>query len=325
MTRAGDFDATVIRAVDTVDDGLVAAVVALWNRALPADLAITDAFVRFNVRPAAGVVRRLFVVDVGDALAGAALATVLHGEPAVNVHGEGWIDLLAVAPDRQQRGLGRALLAAAETWLTAQGCAQAWIGAGPRPFMPGVPDPSAVVPFFTRSGYATLSTAWDMAANLAHYTPPDVVREIAGVVRPAAPRHAGDLLAFLRREFPGRWRYEAEMILADAGRLSDYMLLWTERGVDGCCLLTFPDSVRPMERYYPYQLPKPWGQLGSIGVSADRRGEGYGAALLDAGLRRLHDNGINGCVIDWTNLIDFYARFGFERYRSYTMLARSLS
>ena len=62
----------------------------------------------------------------------------------------------------------------------------------------------------------------------------------------------------------------------------------------------------------------------TIGVSADRRGHGYGAALLDAGLRRLHDNGINGCVIDWTGLVDFYARFGFERYRSYTMLARSL-
>ncbi|MCB0022588.1 MAG: GNAT family N-acetyltransferase, partial [Caldilinea sp.] len=121
-----------------------------------------------------------------------------------------------------------------------------------------------------------------------------------------------------------RWRYEAEAFLADGGRLSDYMLLWTERGVDGCCLLTFPDSMRPMERYYLYRLPKPWGQLGSIGVSADRRGHGYGAALLDAGLRRLHDNGINGCVIDWTGLVDFYARFGFERYRSYTMLARSL-
>lgn len=324
MTRGGDSDAAAIRAVDAVDDGLVTAVTALWNCALPADLAITDAFVRYNMRPLAGVERRLFFVDTRAGLAGAALATVLHGEPAVNAQGEGWIDLLAVAPDHQRHGLGRALVAAAETWLAAQGCAQACIGAGPRPFMPGVPDPNDVAPFFASCGYASCGTAWDMAANLATYASPDGVREIAGVVRPAAPRHAGDLLAFLHREFPGRWRYEAEMLLADAGRVSDFMLLWTARGVDGCCLLTFPDSLRPIERYYPYQLPKPWGQLGSIGVSADRRGLGYGVALLDAGLRRLHDNGINGCIIDWTNLIDFYARFGFERYRSYTMLARPL-
>ncbi|MCB9114204.1 MAG: GNAT family N-acetyltransferase [Caldilineaceae bacterium] len=321
MSAADPLD---IRAVDTVDERMIDALAELWNGALPADLAITGAFVRYNVQPSAGVARRLFVAEVDGALAGAALATVLHGEPSVNSHGEGWIDLMAVAPAHRRRGLGRALLAAAEAWLAGQGCAQASIGAGPRPFTPGLPDPTDAAPFFAACRYESGGTAWDMASNLAGYTPPDVVREIAGVVRPATPRHADDLLAFLRREFPGRWRYEAEAFLADGGRLSDYMLLWTERGVDGCCLLTFPDSMRPMERYYPYRLPKPWGQLGSIGVSADRRGQGYGAALLDAGLRRLHDNGINGCVIDWTGLVDFYARFGFERYRSYTMLARSL-
>ena len=314
-----------IRTVDAVDERMIDALAEQWNGALPPDMAVTGAFVRYNVRPSAGVERRLFVAEAGGVPAGAALATTLHGEPLVNPHGEGWIDLLAVAPAHRRRGTGRALLAAAEAWLAAQGCAQACIGAGPRPFVPGVPDPSDTLPFFAVCGYETLGTAWDMAANLAGYTPPDTVREIAGVVRPATPRHVDDLLTFLRREFPGRWRYEAEMLLADRGRLSDYMLLWTERGVDGCCLLTFPDSMRPMERYYPYRLPKPWGQLGSIGVSADRRGQGFGAALLDAGLRRLHDNGINGCIIDWTNLIDFYARFGFECYRSYTMLSRSLA
>ena len=316
------FDSVAIRPVDRIDGRMVDALAALWNSALPASLAVTGAFVRYNVRPSAGVHRRLFVGEVGEALAGAVLATVLHGEPSVNTQGEGWIDLVAVAPAHQRRGVGRALLATAEAWLAAQSCTQVCIGAGPRPFMPGVPDPSDPVDFFVACGYALLGSTWDMAANLAGYMPPDPVREIAGIVRPATPRHVDDLLLFLHREFPGRWRYEAEMFMADAGRLSDYMLLWTERGVDGCCLLTFPDSVRPMERYYPYQLPKPWGQLGSIGVSADRRGQGYGTALLDAGLRRLHDNGINGCVVDWTHLVDFYARFGFERYRSYAKLVR---
>ena len=76
------------------------------------------------------------------------------------------------------------------------------------------------------------------------------------------------------------------------------MLLWTEQGVESCCALTFGDSWRPLERFYPYALPRPWGQLGSVGVSAGCRGRGYGIALLDAALRRLHNNGVNGCVID---------------------------
>jgi predicted N-acetyltransferase YhbS len=43
--------------------------------------------------------------------------------------------------------------------------------------------------------------------------------------------------------------------------------------------------------------------------------------VLDAGLRRLRDAGIAGCVIDWTGLLDFYGKFGFHPYRKYEMLA----
>ena len=86
----------------------------------------------------------------------------------------------------------------------------------------------------------------------------------------------------------------------------------------------FGDSVAPIERYSPYRLPRPWGQLGIIGISADRRGQGLGAALLDAGLRRLHNNGVNGCIIDWTDLVDFYAKFGFTPHRAYYMLNKQI-
>ena len=295
----------------------------LWNEALGPTMPISSPFVQYNLQPSTGVVRRLFVAEADGRMVGAALATALHGEPLVTEHGEGWVDALVVAPAVQRRGLGRRLLDEAERWLAAQDCRSVQIGGGLRPFAPGAPQASGVADFFTCSGYTAFEVVWDMAANLAAYTPP-ALREAPCTVAPATARHADDLLAFLRREFPGRWRYEAEMLLAGNGRLADFMLLWTARGVDGCCLLTFPDSHHPIERFYPYQLPKPWGQLGSIGASADCRGQGFGAALLDAGLRRLHNNGINGCVIDWTTLVDLYGKFGFERYRAYVMLGRTL-
>jgi predicted N-acetyltransferase YhbS len=182
--------------------------------------------------------------------------------------------------------------------------------------------------FFERHGYGgtpeLARRAWDVASNLAAYTPPPTVREVAGSVRPAQADDYDAVLAFLRREFPGRWRYEFEQLVAAGARIADYMVLWTDRGVDGCCLLTFEDSYRPIDRFYPYRLPRPWGQLGSIGVSEDLRGQGFGAALLDAGLRRLHNNGVNGCVIDWTGIVDFYAKFGFAPYRSYMILSKPL-
>ena len=242
----------------------------------------------------------------------------------------GWIDAIAVAPNVQHQGIGRALINWAESWLYDQGCRGCSVGTSMRPFTPGVPVELATSPFFVAHGYQPDGNVWDVAANLATYQRPSTVREIDGAVRPAQKGQEQALLDFLRREFPGRWRFESEgtiqpAVPAAAERFADYMLLWTDRGVDGFCVLTFEDSVRPMERFFPYQLPRPWGQLGSVGVSADRRGRGYGAALLDAGLRRLHNNGVNGCVIDWTTITDFYAKFGFSKYREYQQFRKALA
>jgi predicted N-acetyltransferase YhbS len=103
------------------------------------------------------------------------------------------------------------------------------------------------------------------------------------------------------------------------------MVLWTERGIDGACQLTFEESSRPIDRFFLHSLPRPWGQLGPVGISQDRRGQGHGVALVDAGLRLLRAHGVAGCVIDWTGLVDWYGQFGFRPYRQYTMLCKGIS
>ncbi len=218
----------------------------------------------------------------------------------------------------------------AEQWLAEQGCTAVTLGSSIRPFTPGLPVELRSEEFFTKRGYAnppgeeTRQTVWDVSVSLAGYAAAQRTRNRRRGA-PCPPRRRRRPLRLSAPRIPGRWRYEMEEYLHGGGRISDVMLLWTERGVDGFCQLTFEDSPRPMERYYPYSLPRPWGQLGPIGVSEDSRGRGYGAALLDAGLRRLHDNGVNGCVIDWTGLLDFYGKFGFTPYREYVRLIKRLA
>jgi len=56
----------------------------------------------------------ILAVRVDGALAGSAM---------IGFDGHrGWVYYLAVAPERQGSGLGRALMAAAEDWLRARGC-----------------------------------------------------------------------------------------------------------------------------------------------------------------------------------------------------------
>ena len=307
----------------------ITALTEVWNAACPADLMIANRLVSFNLQTVTGGKQRGQVALVADKIVGFVVASTLPGQPHVAPPTLGWIDAIAVMPPYQRQGIGAALLTWAESWLVEQGCQTIALGASQRPFAPGVPTSLESAAFFQRRGYGNAQQVWDTAANLATYQAPDTVRAIQGVVRPAQNGDEDVLATFLQREFPGRWHFEFTEFLrnpagASAARLSDYMLLWSERGVDGFCQLTFEDSLRPIERFFPYRLPRPWGQLGPIGVSADRRGQGYGAALLDTGLRRLYNNGVNGCVIDWTTLLDLYGKFGFTPYREYTQLTRQL-
>ncbi len=123
-------------------------------------------------------------------------------------------------------------------------------------------------------------------------------------------------MRFLGREFAGHWRVDFEDFLRLGGRISDYMLLWTERGIDGFCKLTFVDSAQPIERYYPYGLPQPWGQLGPSAFRLTARHglwrghHGRGDAAFGRGRsRRLSDR------LDQYR--GFLRVFGFAPHRQY--------
>lgn len=300
-----------------------------WNAACGPELSIDGATTFYNTRPNTGGIQAGWFGWIGVRAAGLVLASALPGDTTAAAQGLGWIDALVVLPDFQRTGVGGALLQRAERWLAEQRCRTAVPGGNIRPFAAGVPVELGAEPFFARYGYTPVhhnGRAWDVARDLRDYTP-----RYAGHTWPegvyAAPARPGDegaLLTYLCREFPGRWRYEAEEFLRNGGAISDFVLLWTPEGVEGSTHLTFEDSIRPLDRFFPARLPRPWGQLGSIGISQRHRGKGYGGLLLDTGLCYLRDRGVSGCVIDWTGLLDFYGKFGFRKYREYAMLSKTL-
>ncbi|MCI0476929.1 MAG: GNAT family N-acetyltransferase, partial [Anaerolineales bacterium] len=254
---------------------------------------------------------------------GFVLASALLNDPQTSPREVGWIDAVAVVPEFQRRGIGSELLAWAEEWLDARGCTRARLGGSLRPFAPGLPIELQTGAFFRARGYAPRPNGervWDVARDLRDYVSTRSPSDAA--IRPARPDDENALLEFFTREFPNRWRFKFQEFLRAGGRISDWMILTTARGVDGFAKLCFEDSATPINRVYPWQLPRPWGQLGPIGVSQDTRGKGFGGALLDAALCHLRERGVRGCVIDWTDLVDFYGKFGFQPYREYAMLIK---
>lgn len=295
----------------------------VWNLAFPPDLLVSPRLMGYNLHAGRGERKALWLARVDGRAVGFALASALPDLPAFHPPEEGWLEALAVDARFHRRGIHRALLLRAENWLRRQGVRVIHLGGGMRPFFPGLPAELNSERFFLQHGYrpeAEVPTVWDMARDLGDGLGLAPLNSPA--LRPATPADMPALLTFFAESFPGRWQYEALEYLRGGGPLGDFMILRLGERVEGFCWMTTSASVRPLERFYLQRLPRPWGQLGPLGISPRLRGQGWGGWIVQAGIEHLQAAGVRGCVIDWTELVDFYRRFGFKPYREYRLLTK---
>jgi GNAT superfamily N-acetyltransferase len=291
--------------------------IRIWNAASHTDYLITERFLRYNMIPSTGeVIEGRIAIHHGEAV-GFALACAVTNDPSITL---GWVSAIAVHPLAQKQGIGSELLTWAEDWLKEKGCKRIRVGGNLRPFLPGLPyamRENAV--FFEKLGYQSPSRQpyeYDIARSLKEYKPL-YPKPAHTDLSPMQPGEEHLLLDFLHREYPGRWEFEAREFVKNGGRASNYLLLRVSDHVHGFCRITLSDSDRPMERFYPQRLPQPWGQFGPLGLSKTVRGQGLGGYLIDAAVIHLKSLGVDGCVVDWTSLVELYGKFGFKVYNQY--------
>ncbi len=244
--------------------------------------------------------------------------------------GIGYVTMLAVHPDHQRQGIGTLLLRAAEARFRAEGASKVILGGSFHHVFPGIPAffpgsdaDDAALRFFETHGYARGKEVWDVRRNLAG--PPNLpvvgaLRE--GVeLRPMRPEEAPLMLAFLNRDFAGRWPRDVAHHLAHGGPAAHVFGLFVGEEPQGFALLHPPHAPNAL-RWSGFAAGI--AALGPIGVSPVLRGQGFGLSLLVRALEQLREWGASDTVIDWTDLLDFYSRCGFRPWLRYRLAQKDL-
>jgi len=246
--------------------------------------------------------------------------------------GIGWISVVVVDPAYQRRGIGHALMDWAEERLRQAGLQRVVAGGDVAHFFPGLPQQlPAALAFFAARGYKINPTVeYDLIGNVhLHHPRPESLAALSAAKAEVVPARSQDvpaLLDFLAAEFPGRWAVDAEHRLLHQGVAPhDVLLLRREDTILGFAWTYDATSVVLGPSIYWYRLlGRRYGGMGPLGIAAAERGKGLGLALVDMALANLSQRGVHRAVIDWTTLVDFYARVGFRPWKAYLRADRPL-
>lgn len=300
-TGAGGAAGIVVRTAGPAD---AAALREIAAAALTLDAPEAPELVASLSSPPAG--RRWTALVTAD-LGGVVFASVSQRDPSV-----GHIDLLAVRPEARDAGRGRALVAAAEDWLRAEGAAEARFAGNPPCYAwPGIDVRYTAAAALAESlGYERHDVAWNMTASLGADTDLSTDADVARLAEAGVTVHAagpGDragldtVLAFIREHWNDSWAWEAE----HAGGCH-----YAARGSE---ILGFAAwGARPA-----------W--FGPMGTAPAARGLGVGRVLLRRCLADQRAAGQENAEIGWVGPLRFYSRAaGARAERVFWLYRRAL-
>lgn len=303
-----------------------------WNRSYPS-FAIPERLVAQNVfAPFAG----LNVMAWGGFEDGSLVAFALGKRPTASIpeytdSEQGWVSLFAVDPTSENRtATADQLLMTVEREMANRGVSRLRFGGDPGHFLPGVPtDFDALQAIFRDNGFEADRTFHDLRGDLAGYESPPRISKVADSWPELTLERVGaetePLFAFLSDQFPGRWRYEAENFARVPGGASEYWLLRHDGETVGFARTNTPNSAyRGGNVNWASQLDGDVCGLGPLGVHESYRGRGWGLWLVATLAERYRDAGYDRMVIDWTDLVEYYGKLGFEPWLAYDAFTKEL-
>lgn len=232
-----------------------------------------------------------------------------------------WISLLYVSDKHRNKGYGTVLIKKVEEELLKTDVKRIMIGGDYDNFFPGIPDDfgESTKIFFSKNGYELQNVDYDVIKKV------NVGESIIGfknpeslVIRYAEEKDEKNVLDFLKKNFYGRWYYEALEFFRDFFEKDTYLILEDNKIVMGFLRV---NNYQSKKISYNVNWKKGFKRLfafGPLGIDKGSRMKGYARLLIEKALNDVIGLGATDIIIDWTSLVELYNKFGFNIWKGYT-------
>ncbi|HHU81180.1 MAG TPA: GNAT family N-acetyltransferase [Acholeplasmataceae bacterium] len=261
------------------------------------------------------------VVDDNDQVIGFIVTKVWNRPfPIPAYEDRAWISLIYVIPKERKKGIGTLLLNKAESEIKRLGKRTIQIGRDCENFFPGVPfDMKGSYKWFINRGYDAIGETNDLIRSVTNNLTLIPTKDIDYEVRFATRSDRDKIIKFMEKNFPGRWQYEVTDYFDAGGTGREYLIAIDNDNVIG---FTRVNDQSTLDELINYNLT--WrnrfsalGGIGPLGVDADYRKQNLGFHMVATAVNSLIERKVSDIIIDWTSLVDFYRKFGFEVWKSY--------
>ncbi len=295
----------------------------IWNKEYNLIYPISYALMERNTENA--YLDASFIVKENEEIAGFIISKIYDDDYHKETYEEiGWISLVYVVPKHRNKGIGSLLIEKVESEFIKLRKKTVFIGKDFYNFFPGLPiDLKKHLEWFIKRGYNRLYNTCDLIKNK------DIKitlknNQIKFVLGNEIPKEK--IISFIESNWPGRWTTEAIDYFNLGGEGKEYLI-----GLDGDKICAFAKIGYPTTPTKLISYSLTWrdkfdslGGIGPLGVDKSYRKRNIGYDLVAFATNLLIDSGAEDIIIDWTNLLDFYRKFGYEVWKTYEYLQKNL-
>lgn len=269
------------------------------------------------------------------------LNKVYDNNPIISKYiNKGWISLFYVGQNYRKLGIGTNLLTISESKFKDFGVDQISLGSDIHNFFPGIPNDfdNLTDKYFRNRGYNVSYYTHDLVKKLKYediekyqsfnnnkYFDEEKQEDVDVELRYATIQDKSELLDFFNRCFYGRWYDECIEYFNNQQIVKEYLLAIVDKKIVG--FLRVNNQLIDEISYninWASRFEKLVG-IGPLGVDPSYRGHGIAKMLLYYSISDSAKNGFTEAMIDWTGLVTYYQKFGYEVWKCYQYTNKTIN